>query len=132
MSAKAYLLDTHALLFWDTRTSVSDEFVSFFDKQEQQGNVLVSSISFWEIALLVKKKRVEISDARSWCNEILNNTNIRLIDPTPLEMIASTLLPDHHNDPFDRLLIAQANQHGAILVTGDKVMQQYDVATFWQ
>ena len=117
MSAKVYLLDTHALLFWDTKTSVSDEFVSFFDKQEQQGNILVSSISFWEIALLVKKKRVEISDTRHWSNEILNNTSIRLIDPTPSEMIGSTLLPDHHKDPLDRLLIAQAKQHGAILVT---------------
>ena len=131
MSAAAYLLDTHALLFWDTKTSVSDEFVSFFDKQEQQGNILVSSISFWEIALLVKKKRVEISDTRHWSNEILNNTSIRLIDPTPSEMIDSTRLPDHHKDPFDRLLIAQARQRGAILVTKDVVIQQYDVSTFW-
>jgi len=124
-------MDTHALLFWDTKTSVSGEFVSFFDKQEQQGNILVSSISFWEIALLVKKKKVEISDTRYWSNEILNNTNIRLIDPTPSEMIDSTLLPDYHKDPFDRLLITQANQHGAAIVTKDKAIQQYDVATFW-
>ena len=131
MKKDTYLFDTHALLFWNTRIAVSEEFVKFFDKQERQGNILVSSISFWEIALLVKKGNVEISDIHNWKNEILNNTNIRLIDPTASEMIDSTLLPDYHRDPFDRLLIAQANHHGTLFVTKDVKIRQYSVSTFW-
>lgn len=131
MKRAGYLFDTHALLFWNTKIAVSDAFVKFFDKQDQQGNILVSSISFWEIALLVKKGRIAISDTESWKNEILNNTNMKLIDPTTSEMIDSTLLPDHHNDPFDRLLISQANHHDAFLVTRDVKIRQYDVTPFW-
>ncbi|MBL7095272.1 hypothetical protein ISS22_15015 [candidate division KSB1 bacterium] len=52
MKRKLFLFDTHALIFWCNRQAVSDEFIKYFDKQDQLGNLLVSSISFWEIALL--------------------------------------------------------------------------------
>jgi PIN domain nuclease of toxin-antitoxin system len=113
------------------KESVSDDFIIFFDKQEQEGNIFVSSISFWEIALLVKKGKIEMRDIHAWKNEILNNTNIALINPTASEMIHSTLLPDHHKDPFDRLLIAQASQHQLLLVTKDIYIQKYSIQTFW-
>jgi PIN domain nuclease of toxin-antitoxin system len=118
-----YLFDTHALIFWNTKECVSEEFIKFFDTQEQRGKLLISSISFWEIALLVKKGKIEISNMHAWKKEILNYTNIRMID--------STLLPDHHKDPFDRLLIAQAKNRDVILVTKDVLIQQYPVTSFW-
>ena len=128
---EAYLFDTHALLFWSNRTFVSEEFITFFDDQAQKGHVYVSSISFWEIALLVKKGRISMSDVQAWKNEILNNTDIRLVEPSASEMICSTLLPDYHKDPFDRLLIAQANQNKLLFVTKDKDIQRYEVGVFW-
>lgn len=131
MKKDSYLFDTHALIFWVNKESVSDDFIIFFDKQEQKGNIFVSSISFWEIALLVKKGKIEMRDIHAWKNEILNNTNIELINPTASEMIHSTLLPDHHKDPFDRLLIAQASQHQFLLVTKDIYIQKYSIQTFW-
>ncbi len=128
---KAYLFDTHALVFWNNNESVSETFISFFDNQVQKGNLYVSSISFWEIALLVKKGRMAISDVHAWKNEILSNTNIRLIEPTASEMINSTLLPDYHKDPFDRLLISQADQNSLLFVTKDRDIDKYEVETFW-
>ena len=132
MKKKAYLFDTHALIFWNNKESVSQEFIDFFDKQVLKGLLCVSAISFWEIALLVKKGRVLISDVHAWKNEILNNTNIRLLEPSASEMIDSTLLPDHHKDPFDRLLIAQAQQNNLLLVTNDRSFTQYDIETSWK
>ncbi|MDY6856432.1 MAG: type II toxin-antitoxin system VapC family toxin [Thermodesulfobacteriota bacterium] len=131
MKKNSYLFDTHALIFWCNRESVSDNFIIFFDKQEQKGNIFMSSISFWEIALLVKRGKIEMRDVHAWKNEILNNTNIELINPTASEMIDSTLLPDHHKDPFDRLLIAQASCHQLLLVTKDIYIQKYPIQTFW-
>ena len=72
-----------------------------------------------------------MSDVHAWKNEILNNTNMRLIEPSASEMIDSTLLPDYHKDPFDRLLIAQTNQNNLLIVTKDKNINKYDVETFW-
>ena len=131
MKKEAYLFDTHALVFWNNREAVSEEFVAFFDSQVQKGRLHVSSISFWEIALLVKKGRLSMPDVQAWKNEILSNTNIRLMDPSAAEMINSTLLPDYHKDPFDRLLIAQANQNSLLIVTKDSNIDNYDVGTFW-
>lgn len=131
MKKESYLFDTHALIFWISKESVSNDFISFFDKQEQKGNVVASTISFWEIALLVKKGKIELDDIHSWKNQLLTNTNIQLIDITASEMIDSTLLPDHHKDPFDRLLITQASNHQFVLVTKDEQIQKYSIPTIW-
>ncbi len=72
-----------------------------------------------------------MSDVHAWKNEILTNTNIRLIEPSSSEMIDSTLLPDYHKDPFDRLLIVQTIQNNLLIVTRDSNINKYEVETFW-
>ena len=128
---KAYLFDTHALIFWANRSEVSEEFIKFFDKREQQGTLYISSITFWEMALLVQKGKLSIVDTHIWKDNLLSKTNLRHIDPSASEMIDSTLLPFHHKDPFDRLLIAQANFHNLTLVTRDRAIQTYEVSCMW-
>ncbi len=129
--ASHYLFDTHALIFWYLKKSVSEEFVEFFDEQVDNGNVSVSSVSFWEIALLSKKGRIDIDNVELWKSDLTENTKIRIINPEASEMIASVYLPDIHKDPFDRLLIVQANSHNAALVTKDEFIEEYPVETFW-
>ncbi|MBK8988501.1 MAG: type II toxin-antitoxin system VapC family toxin [Chloroflexi bacterium] len=131
MKPNAYLFDTHALIFWVNKVSVSDKFIAFFDTQAQQGALHVSAITFWEIAFLVQKGRLAIPDIHVWQRELLSQANLRLIHPSVSEMIDSTQLPPHHKDPFDRLLIAQAKYHHLILVTQDQMIQAYDVPQIW-
>ncbi|MBU2512197.1 type II toxin-antitoxin system VapC family toxin [bacterium] len=132
MKNELFLFDTHALLFWTNRELVSNEYIDFFDQQDLKANIRVSSITFWEIALLAKKGKIEIEDTYRWSIELVNNTNIQIIDPTYKEMIDSTLLPDHHKDPFDRLLISQTVNRQLKLVTKDESIKQYDVPVFWR
>lgn len=131
MKNEAYLFDTHALIFWNNKESVTQDFTDFFDNQVREGRLYISSISFWEMALLAKKKRILVPDIHAWKSEIINNSNIRVIDPSASEMIDSTLLPDYHKDPFDRLLVAQANHRNLLIVTRDKNISRYEVGTFW-
>jgi PIN domain nuclease of toxin-antitoxin system len=126
-----YLLDTHALIFWVESTGISSDFIHFLDEQQSLGSLYVSTISFWEAALLAKKGRIEVADVHAWKNDILNNTNLQLLEPSATEMIDSVALPDHHKDPFDRLLIAQANRRNMTLVTRDAELLQYAVSRFW-
>ena len=93
MKRDRYLFDTHALIFWSNKSSVSDEFIKFFDAQDRRGVLFVSPISFWEIAFLVQKGRLAMADIHAWKNELLNHTNIHLLDPSAAEMIDSTRLP---------------------------------------
>ncbi|MBT3177403.1 MAG: type II toxin-antitoxin system VapC family toxin [Desulfobacula sp.] len=127
----SYLLDTHALIFWFSKENVSQEYIDFLDEQNELENLYVSSISFWETALLVKKKRIELKDVNAWRISLIENSNIKLIRPSAREMIESTNLPDYHKDPFDRLLIVQALTNNCLFVTKDKIIQQYNLKTFW-
>jgi len=131
MKGDFYLFDTHALIFWHQRHSVSDKFIKYFDKQNQLGNLRVSSLSFWEIALLAKKGSIKVDDIEAWRNEILANTNLIEIEPTASEMIESVQLPDFHKNHFDRLLIVQAINNKATLVTKDTNIQKYSVPVYW-
>jgi PIN domain nuclease of toxin-antitoxin system len=131
MKSRGYLFDTHALLFWSTKSAVSTEFIHFFDEQNEQGTLYISAISFWEIALLAQKGRLALSDVHAWKDELLAYTNLRLIEPSVMEMIQSTQLPLHHKDPFDRLLIAQALHQGLTFVTQDQAIQHYEVPQLW-
>lgn len=126
-----YLLDTHALIFWASKENASDEYIDFLDEQNELDHLFASSISFWEIALLVKKKRIELDDVEAWRVGLIDDSNIKILNPTALEMIESVNLPDFHKDPFDRLLIAQAVNNNCLFVTKDEIIQQYDVRTFW-
>ena len=132
MSGEKYLFDTHALIFWYTRESVSNDFIKYFDRQNDLGNIFLSSISFWELALLVKRGKIEIEDVESWRLELLTNTNLVLLEPSASEMIQSVQLPEHHKDPFDRLLIIQANNNNASLVSRDVTISKYAVSLFWK
>ncbi|UCH93291.1 MAG: type II toxin-antitoxin system VapC family toxin [Candidatus Aminicenantes bacterium] len=131
MRQRRYLLDTHALIFWVEGEEISFEFIEFLDKQAKKGKILISSVSIWEIALLKKKGRVDIDDIHGWKDDIISHSQGRILDPTASDMIDSTLLPDHHRDPFDRLLIAQAVNSNSILVTRDRNISRYSLETFW-
>lgn len=128
---KQFLLDTHALIFWEGQHSVSSEFIDFLDEQAEQGNLFASSISFWETEFLIQRNRVNISDLHTWKDGILANTGLRLLNPSATEMINSVQLPNHHKDPFDRLLIAQAQSNSLQLITRDNDIEKYEIETFW-
>jgi PIN domain nuclease of toxin-antitoxin system len=82
--------------------------------------------------LLTQKGKLAFTDVQAWKEELLKNTNLKLINPTADQMIEATLLPKHHKEPFDRLLIVQANHHNAFLVTKDSIISRYAVQTFWR
>ena len=126
-----FFLDTHALLFWINQENMSQALRKFLDEQDSLGFLMVSTISFWEIALLVQKGKLELNNIFTWKAEVLKNTQLQLISPSSDELIQSTQLPTYHKDPFDRVLITQANWHKAKLVTKDSIIPKYDVETFW-
>lgn len=118
------LLDTHAYLWWLTdnprlsgaaRTAIADS-----------GSLVhVSAASIWEIALKAALGRLNpgVSDI---VEEIVANAFIEL-PVTARHTERSTRLPPHHRDPFDRLLIAQAQIEDLTLVSLDRAVAAYDV-----
>jgi PIN domain nuclease of toxin-antitoxin system len=117
------LLDTHTFLWWLDDPALLAESAR---KAIADGKnlVYVSAADAWEIAIkrsLGKLNAPEDLEAAMAANRFL---------PLPVTVphaLAVATLPDHHRDPFDRLLIAQARHEGFQLVSRDPFMKLYDV-----
>ena len=93
----------------------------------QRGELLISAISVWEIAVLDSIRRIERSqDVRTWVGRALSFRGVRFKGLSPSIAIESVSLPGQvHRDPADRILIATARLTGAALVTSDARILSY-------
>ena len=124
-----YLLDTHALLFVFSAPSKLSVRARRIVRGEL--DLSVSVVSFWEIAIKQSIGKLQfnmtIPNLESLC--IGRNIQILSLGSTAIERIKA--LPTIHGDPFDRLIIAQAQMEDMTIVTCDKIMPQYPVKTVW-
>lgn len=120
------LLDTHVwiwLMLGDERLNLAFRRAT----EQSEERILISAISVWELGMLVERKRIQLEiDCLDWAEEALTSSNIDLLPLTPRIAIQSTRLPDTiHGDPADRILIATAHEHNAILITHDQKILDY-------
>jgi PIN domain nuclease of toxin-antitoxin system len=114
------LLDTHVLLWWlngDPRINA---------EREQQLSLLpclVSAVSVWEVAIKYRRGKLPVSPTTLL--ECVRSAGLRTLPIQPEHTAATAELPDHHNDLFDRLLIAQAQTEGLRLITADRILLRY-------
>lgn len=124
-----YLLDTNALLFVFSAPSKLSVRARRIVRGEL--DLSVSVVSFWEIAIKQSIGKLQfnmtIPNLESLC--IGRNIQILSLGSTAIERIKA--LPTIHGDPFDRLIIAQAQMEDMTIVTCDKIMPQYPVKTVW-
>ena len=89
---------------------------------------VVSAVVIWEIAI---KRRLGKLDAPADLLVRLEGANVSLLPITARHADRVGTLPMHHQDPFDRLLVAQATVDGLTLVSADAVMRRYEVEVLW-
>jgi PIN domain nuclease of toxin-antitoxin system len=117
------LLDTHALLWWLADDGLTDRAR---DAVADQANlVMVSAVSVWEISI---KKALGKLTAPDDLEQQMDDGGFAPLPITIRHGIAAGELPRHHDDPFDRMLIAQAAAEGLTVVTHNKRFADYDVA----
>jgi PIN domain nuclease of toxin-antitoxin system len=118
------LLDTHILLWWQRR----DRQLGRSDTRAiaNADAVYVSAASLWEIAIEVRLGKLEAS-LDSVFN--LEADGFRELPIRGLHARAAGNLPDHHRDPFDRVIAAQSQIEGLTLVTSDPIFARYAVKT---
>ncbi len=130
------VLDTHALLWWASGDAKLSAVAQQRIEQELQtdGLIAISSISAWEIAMLVAHGRLTLTMAvDDWLETVARIEGVRFIPVDNHLAVASTQLPDpFHKDPADRLIVALARQLNAPLISADSKLQQYPhVHTLW-
>ena len=125
------LLDTHAFL-WSLEASDRLSVTARTAIQDGANQKLVSHASLWEITIKVALGKLEL--ASPW-EETLRDIE-RLAPGTVLACTARDLevlfrLPQHHRDPFDRMLVAQALRGDLTLVSNDEALDAYGVRRLW-
>nr|WTB33293.1 type II toxin-antitoxin system VapC family toxin [Streptomyces sp. NBC_00830] len=116
------LLDTHVILWWlDDSSELSGEVKDLLDTEP---SVYVSAVSAWEIAI---KQSLDKLDGPEDLAERVRDSQFTPLPITAGHGVRAGRLPAHHRDPFDRILIAQAQTEGMTIVTRDKWIPHYDV-----
>ena len=121
------LLDTHTLVWLlenDQQLGIkAREFVDKMAEQgAEQGTIAVSAITFWEIALLQQRQRLELKQSIHNWREMVLNLGIVEIPVTGDIGIMATELENFHPDPADRIIVATACLHNATLITADRAI----------
>lgn len=91
--------------------------------------IVVSAVTVWEVAI---KRRLGKLDAPGDLLQRLERADVELLPINARHADRVGVLPMHHRDPFDRLLIAQAEVENFTLVTADTEMDDYEVEIVWQ
>lgn len=122
------LLDTHVVLWWlaDETERFSDQAWKVLD--DPSVDAVVSAATVWEIAI---KRCLGKLDAPGDVVAQLNNSPVELLPITARHADEVSRLPDHHRDPFDRLLIAQARVERLSVATADAAFELYAVDVVW-
>lgn len=122
------ILDTHAWIwFLSDPDLLSTTARNNIKKAQEREAIYISSISVWEMALLVQKKRLALRiDVSEWISraESLRFLNFLAIDNS-IALKSVNLPPPLHNDPADRIIIASALMLDALLITKDEKILNY-------
>jgi PIN domain nuclease of toxin-antitoxin system len=120
------VLDTHIWLWWVNADT--ELLVPARAKQIEQCDLVgVSAISCFEVAWLAHHGRIVLPCAKEqWFEKALEGSGIRLLPITPEIADIAVVLPEHHSDPQDRIIIATALSHDAKLMSSDRKFPIYN------
>ncbi|HEX3761865.1 MAG TPA: type II toxin-antitoxin system VapC family toxin [Kofleriaceae bacterium] len=125
------LLDTHVLVrYMCNEGKLGRRALSVIDRAVSSDELFVSAISFWEVATLVAKRRLELDTTVAAFRDlaIRNGAREQVLDGDIATLAGE--LPDAHGDPADRMLVATAIVRGLTLVTADAVLLEWKLRGF--
>lgn len=119
------LLDTHAFI-WLASSSRNFSAKARHLITANASRLHISVVSAWEISILVRKGRLELPlSPEQYVEEAVEHLSLLEI-PLKREIVQrSVMLPDIHNDPFDRVLVAECLANRFTLISADKLIAQY-------
>lgn len=126
-----FLLDTCTIIwFVEGKPLIQDAAIALSCCKAGDSVAYVSSMSAWEVGMLISKSRLPTSKtAMAWFEDAREEVGAEIAHPSLSILIASSFLPlPIHNDPTDRILIATAREHDLTIITRDQAILAYGAA----
>jgi len=125
------LLDTRAFIWWVTNNSqLSDAARACI--ADSDNNVFLSTASAWEVVIKVNIGKLVLPEPpKSYIPSRLASNQFESLPIQMNHVLQVTALPNHHRDPFDRILIAQSQVEQMPILTADYLIVQYSVNVIW-
>jgi PIN domain nuclease of toxin-antitoxin system len=131
MKQKKLLFDTHTFLWLDSNPEKLSP-VALAACEDSNNELYLSVISIWEILIKTKIHRLQLQvPIKELIDVHQKENNLKLLSVELHHVYALELLPLHHKDPFDRLLMAQAISEQMSLISIDNKFHQYPVDIIW-
>jgi PIN domain nuclease of toxin-antitoxin system len=125
------LLDAHALI-WAVDDPKRLGLKSLMAVRDPANQLLLSAGTIWEIAIEVGLGKLSLSmPVRQWLTRCIDDLGLSVLPITIEYADVQATLPNHHRDPFDRLLVAQAKVDSLFIISSDSVFDRYGVACIW-
>lgn len=117
------ILDSNALIWW-LEDAPRIRRSAAFERIARDPTVMVSIVTPWELWIKAASGRLRLPGR---FNERLPELGLEIVAPTIRDARLASALPPIHKDPFDRMIVAQALNRGATIVTSDKTLGEYGV-----
>ncbi len=124
---ETYLIDTHCWLNWHINPDrLSPEQLQVMEDMEN--DIYFSTVSAWEINIKYRLEQIKLPSLPfRYIPSRINKDGLKVLAFSLEHSLRIENLPPHHNDPFDRLIIAQAQIGDMTILTNDKRFELYDV-----
>jgi PIN domain nuclease of toxin-antitoxin system len=125
------LLDAHTLI-WAVDDPAKLGTQAVVELKNSANQLVLSAGTIWELAIKVGLGKLTLSlPYRQWMSKAITDLGLSLLPITVEYADVQASLPQHHGDPFDRLLVAQAQVDGLAIVSADAQLDPYGVTRIW-
>jgi PIN domain nuclease of toxin-antitoxin system len=125
----AVLLDTHTFLWW---CEDSPELSPKARKVMTANDCFVSFASFWEIAIKLSLNKLRLpAPLHKYLPDQMSLNGFEQLEISFRQIVRIAAMERHHGDPFDRMLVAQAQEEGLAIVSRDAAFDKYGVKRIW-
>jgi PIN domain nuclease of toxin-antitoxin system len=122
-----YLLDTNILIWAASEVErLSPKILKIL--QDPHSQLYLSAASCWELAIECEKGAIKLRGGpEQFINQCIERLQLKILSIEWQDGIHCAALPQHHRDPFDRMLIYQAKRYGLTILTSDEMFRSYRV-----
>jgi PIN domain nuclease of toxin-antitoxin system len=96
-----------------------------------ENQILISAASAWELAIKNRSGKLEIPELLAGFDNKLMEGGMLMLPISVDHAVRAGSLPEHHKDPFDRMLVAQAQAENLAIISNDHIFDRYGVRRVW-